>query len=119
GERCANPDPAPGPGAGSHPPPVRADPLPHPDEPVARPRLAIGRRPRAVVGDLELELVLAIPHGDPGPNGPRVLDRVRERLLDDPVGRQVDALGEFPRLALPLPLHLEPSPPGLLEQPVE
>ena len=47
------------------------------------------------------------------------LDDVDQRLLDDPIRRQLDAAGERVRLSIDGERDLEPRPPELLEQPGE
>jgi hypothetical protein len=47
----------------------------------------------AVVLDLDLDVALAVADDDPGVRRPVVLERMRERLLHDPVGGDVDAGG--------------------------
>ena len=74
------------------------DALAKPDQPVAA-AVAAGLG-AAVVGDLELELVLAPADGDPRARRAGVLERVRERLLDHAVRSEVDARRELRRLAL-------------------
>src|SRR6478735_598175 len=84
---------------------AQRDAFAHPCETVSRP---VGRRLRvAVVRDLELELVLAPPQRHPRLRRACVLERVRERLLDEPVGGEVDARRQLPRLALDVELDLE------------
>src|SRR5581483_530986 len=74
------------------------DPLPHADQPVAA--AAAVARTAAVVEDLEREL--AGPVGDTDDRGrpAAVLERVRQRLLDDAVRRQVDAERDWSLFAL-------------------
>jgi hypothetical protein len=81
--------------------------LPQAREPVASAAVA-GLR-AAVVRDLELERVLLPPDGDPGASRACVAERVRQRLLDDPIRGEVDARRQLPRLAFDLELHRKAS----------
>ena len=45
----------------------------------------------AVVLDLDLDVVARVADGDPGARRAGVLERVRQSLLHDPVGGEVDA----------------------------
>ena len=81
-----------------------------------------GRSPAAgaVVDDLDLERVGAVAQRAPRrARSPGVLERVRERLLHDPVGGQVDARRQRPRLALDAQLDRQPGAAHLREQRVE
>src|SRR5436190_19995338 len=69
----------------------------HADEPVAVTRL---RSAGARDDHLELELVRPIPDDDPRSGVTGVLPRVRQRLLHDAIGREVDPGRETHRLAL-------------------
>ena len=93
-------------------------PFPHPDEPAPLVRwLDDARRARAaLVVHGDLERFLAVAHDDARATAARVLERVRERLLDDPVRRDREARVEHPRLALDDQLHLEAGGSELLEQ---
>ena len=77
-------------------------PFPHADQAVA------GSRPRrascACVADLERDRSLLVPHRHVRPRRPGVLERVRERLLDDPVGGELDAERQLAPLSLDLEL---------------
>ena len=55
---------------------------------------------RAVVGDLDVELALAVAHSHARVRGACVLQGVRQRLLHDPVRRQVDARRDRALVAL-------------------
>src|SRR5918996_3285687 len=82
------------PGAGPGPEPGRATagrgPLPDAEQPVpAAGQPARGRGGRAVVQDRDQELGLPPVQRDRGRVGVGVLDDVGQRLLDDPVGRQL------------------------------
>src|SRR6476619_1007035 len=71
---------------------------------------AVGRRLRAaVVRYLELELVVAPPQRDPGLGGAGVLERVRQSLLDEAVGGEVDARRQLSLRALHVEVDLEPG----------
>ena len=74
---------------------------------------------RAVVGDLELDLAVAVADEDLRLVGARVLERVRQALLDEPVGRQVDAGRKLRGLALDPQLDRQPGLPNLLDELVE
>src|SRR5436190_16263160 len=68
---------------------VKLDPLPHPCEPIAS---AIpGECSSTVVCHLDLDLTHAVANDDGSLCRARVLDDVRERLLQDPIGGDVDA----------------------------
>ena len=73
----------------------------------------------AGVGDRQLERVGAVAERDRGVRAAGVLDDVRQRLLHDPVGGQVDALRQRPRLALDGQLDADAGGAGALEQLVE
>ena len=83
---------------------VQRDALAHAREPVAAPRVAVAQ---PVVRDLELERVRLPVHRDPGVGRPCVLERVRQRLLDDAVGGEVDSRLQLARLPLDLELDRE------------
>src|SRR4029078_8055899 len=72
--------------------------LAQPYQPVAR--AVAGGLGASVVGDLDLDLVLAPANGEPCPRRACVLERVRGSLLDHAVGRKVDTRCELPGLAL-------------------
>ena len=81
-------------GPASKSPPYSADPLAHADQAAtAVPALSpMSRRPLPPSSvDLDLERARLVGEPDPGPGAARVLERVGERLLDDPVGGQLDA----------------------------
>ena len=59
----------------------------------------------AIIDDLELETVGGVSYVDAGVRGTGVLERVRQRLLDDPVGREVDARRQCDRRALDRHVH--------------
>jgi hypothetical protein len=65
-------------------------PLPHPCDTAAA-GLPGGPHASAVVEHGDLDGVGEVAHGDVRTRGARVAERVRQRLLDDAVGRQVDA----------------------------
>src|SRR4029453_5001981 len=83
--------------------------LAHTREPVTAGAVLALRRP-PVVRDLEVDGVPAVADGPPRVRGPCVLDRVRQRLLDDPVGGEVEAGRELDRVALDCQLDGEPGP---------
>ena len=78
---------------------VERDALAHADETVAAARGACGP-PGPVVDDLELERVGAVADVNLGVSVAGVLERVRQRLLDDPVGRELDPGRQRAALAL-------------------
>ena len=84
-QQDANGEAAARPPAGVEPAAVERDAFTHADEAVPAARRPL-RRSRAVVGDLELERVRAVANVDASRALARVLERVRQRLLDDPVG---------------------------------
>jgi hypothetical protein len=71
------------------------------------------------VEDLELELVLAPSQVHLGRRGAGVLERVGQRLLDDPVRREVDAGGHGPSLAEHAHLDRQPGRARAFDQGVE
>src|SRR5207247_793531 len=75
-------------GARLRPAAEQADALLHPDQAVAG---CADASADAVVLDLELDPVRSSADDDLRSGGVRVLERVRQRLLDDPVGGEVDA----------------------------
>ena len=74
---------------------------------------------RAVVCDLELEIVRVVTEKDPGARGAGVLEGIRQRLLHDPVGGEVDARRQFSRFAFDGHLDRQSGSSHLLDQPVE
>src|SRR4051812_49021300 len=60
-----------------------------------------------IVAYVDLHVIVAVAELDLGARGTGVLERVAERLLDDPEGRQVDSRLESLALALDLEIHLE------------
>src|SRR4051812_16508280 len=72
-----------------------------------------------IVAYVDLHVMLAVSDGHLGARGPGVLERVPERLLDDPEGRQVDARLEPALLPLDRQVDLEPGLAGALHEPVE
>ena len=71
----------------------QTDALSHTNEPA--PSLvvtnAVGGSALTVICDLQLKTVGPVTYLDAGVSGAGVLERVRQRLLDDPVGREIDA----------------------------
>ena len=59
----------------------------------------------SIIDDLELETVGSVSHVDAGVRGTGVLERVRQRLLDDSVRGEVDACRQRHRRALDRHLH--------------
>src|SRR4051812_20038741 len=86
---------------------AQGHPLAHPGEAV--PGAVRGCIGTPVVRDLELQLVVTPPQRHPRARGPGVLERVRERLLDETVRGEVDAGRELAFLALDLEVDLEPG----------
>ena len=82
-------------------PAVEGDALAHADEAVPAARGA-WRAAGAVVDDLELERVGAVRDAHGGVRMAGVLERVRERLLHDPVGGELEPDGQVARLAIDL-----------------
>src|SRR5207244_6443845 len=72
---------------------------------------------RAVVDDLQVVRVCAVADVDPGVRLTRVLERVRERLLHDPVGRQLDPDRERAPLAVDVELDRKPRLAHLRDEP--
>ena len=89
----------------------------------ARRARARGRRSSAravaVVADLDLQLVGAVADRHVGLAGVRVLERVGQALLDDPVGGQVDRARERVRLAVDVQAHRQAGAADLVHQRVE
>ena len=75
--------------------------------------------PGAVVRDRQLDVAVAVPDDDLGMAGARVLDRVGQPLLDEPVGGEVDARRQ--RLGRPLDPELDGQPElaRVRDQPVQ
>jgi hypothetical protein len=82
---------------------VQPYPFAHPGDPVATPRPV--RTASTVVDYLKLDVVAVVANGHPRVGGSRVLERVRQGLLHDPLGREVDAGRQSSRLALDGELH--------------
>src|ERR1700682_5755997 len=72
------------------PPPEHRHPLAHAGQPPTW-RTAVARESRPLIGYLDLQLLLAIFERDLRRRTLRVLHRIRERFLQDAVGRDVDA----------------------------
>ena len=80
------------------------DALLHPDEPV--PAVAVrGGDAGAVVDDLELEPAQTAPDADVRLSGAGVLEDVRERLLHDPVRREVERARQRSGIARDIERH--------------
>ncbi len=93
GSRAEILKPPPGRGPDSQLAAAERDALAHADEPVAA---AVARVVAvAVVGHFDLDILSGVPDGDPRVRRAGVLERVRQRLLDDPVRREVDARREL------------------------
>src|SRR5918999_254925 len=80
---------------------------------------ARAQRRVAAVGDAELERVRPVPERGSGVGSAGVLDDVGQGLLDDAVGRQVDALRQRTRLALHGELGPQPGRARPLQEAVE
>lgn len=76
----------------------------------------VGGRSAAIVGDVELQLAVAVMHLDGHMRGPAVLDGVGERLLDDAVGGQAEPRRQPVRLALDAQVDLQAAALGVLGQ---
>src|SRR3954447_22975904 len=72
-----------------------------------------------IVAYVDLDVMLAVSDRHPGACRTGVLERVPERFLDDPEGRQVDSRLEPPLLALDRQVHVEAGLAGTLHEPVE
>src|SRR3954451_25101359 len=72
-----------------------------------------------IVAYVDLHVIVAIAELDRGARRAGVLERVPERLLDDPERRQVDARLEPLAVALDLQVHLEAGLAGPLDEGVE
>ena len=86
--------------------------LAHADEAVAAARVAqlvVVARALAVVLDAQHHLVRLVGDRHACARARRVLERVGERLLDDPVRGQVDAGGQLDRVAGHAQLHAQPG----------
>src|SRR5439155_21880061 len=96
---------------------VELDALADPDQPVPA---ALSAAPAgAIVDDLEFELAASVAENDDGVAGVCVLEHVRQRLLDDPVGREVEAGRKRLRLTLHPQLRLDSGGTRLLKEPSE
>src|SRR5262249_55571153 len=71
------------------------------------------------VGDGHFDAPVGVAHEDLGPLRARVLDRVRQALLDEPVGGQVDPGRQPHRVALDPQLDRQPRLARVLDQPLE
>ena len=76
---------------------VHRDPLAHSDEPIPGARIISSAY--AVVGDLELEVIGSVAEKDSGPRRAGVPQRIGQRLLHDPIGRQVHPRRQLPWFA--------------------
>src|SRR5438128_2144945 len=96
---------------------VHGDPLAHADEAVSA--LVAVAPTGAVVHDRQLDVAVAVADEHLGVRRARVLERVREPFLDEPVGGQVDTGGKRYRLSLDAQLHREPGLARLHDQALE
>ena len=106
-----------GAGPGGHLAAVDLDALADADETVTG--AVVRRGALAVVADLDLDMVGPVADGDVGLAGMRVLERVGEPLLHDPIGGEVDRAREREGLALHVKLDWEAGAAELVEQRVE
>jgi hypothetical protein len=77
----------------------QVDPFPHPGQPVTG-LVGGGGWGLAIIGDVKSESVGVVVDDNARPRRSGVFEGVRERLLDDAVGGQVEAGGQRPRPAL-------------------
>jgi hypothetical protein len=70
----------------------------------------------AVVNDLELERVLSVTDVDAGARLAGVLERVCQRLLDNPIRRELDPDRQLARIALDVELHRQAGLANLRNQ---
>ena len=113
GSRARTAKPPSGPRPGLHDAPVHRGALAHAHEPVAAAgaaQLVVVARPLAVVLDAQHELVRLVRDRDAGARARRVLERVGERLLDDPVRGQVDPGRQLDGVAGHAQLHAQARP---------
>ena len=82
-----------------HVPAVQRRALAHPGDPVSTRLTVVGVATATGVGDLHLDRVARPAYPDSRAGGPGVLDRVRQRLLHDPVRAQVERRRHGARLA--------------------
>ena len=75
--------------------------------------------PVAVVGDLEVERLACVAEDDSSRRRPRVLERVRERFLDDPVRGEIEPGAERFRRAVDVDLDREPGAAVVLDERAE
>src|SRR5207247_551574 len=97
---------------------VQRDSLADAEQPVPGARRG-RRRTDAVVGDLDLERRAVPPEPNARSTRAAVPDNVRQRLLDDAVGRYVGPRAERPRSALHHELDVEPCRTDIVNQVVE
>jgi hypothetical protein len=96
---------------------VKLGSLPHSGKAIARPIPFDG--PLTVVGDLDLDRSRPVADNDVHPRRTGVLDDVRERLLQDSVGRDIDAWREGCPLTFNLQLDGHAGIPQRLDQGVD
>src|SRR5438034_800270 len=116
-QACPKPVPALRPGARLELAAVDGDPLSHADEAVSA--LVAVAPTWAVVAHRQLDAAVAVADEHLGVCRAGVLERIREPLLDEPVGGQVDTGGKLYRLSLDLQLHREASLTRVLDQALE
>ena len=119
GQHCVD-APAAAPGTGLDRPAVDAGPFAHTDEPLAcAPGVGHGDG-RTLVDDLDLETTRKAAHGHVHPGrARRVPQRVRQRLLRDPVHRELEPGVGRQRAAQPLGVDRQPGRPEALDELLE
>ena len=114
GRRALRTKPPPGAVPARHLAAVDLDALADADEPVAE---AVARRGAlAVVADLDLQLVGPVADGHVRVAGARVLERVGQALLHDPIGGEVDRAREREGLAVDVQPHGKPGAADLVQR---
>src|SRR4029077_21291797 len=90
---------------------IDRDPFAHSEQTVST--VAATVRSTTVVDDLDFDLPGGVAHPYLGTLRRRMLDRVGQPLLNEPVRSEVDACRQGDRLPLHPPIHHEPPPPPL------
>jgi hypothetical protein len=85
---------------------VECHSFPHAEQAVAV--VLVCSRTGPVVCDLEAEPMVGEAHGDACLRWARVLERVGERFLNDPIGGQIDSGWKARRLALDVQVDRQP-----------
>src|SRR5439155_15088309 len=101
--------------------PEHRDALSHAEETMAGHGAIVGWCPDAtpIVAHVDLHVMFSVAQRHLRAGGACVLERVPERLLNDPEGRQVDARLEPLPLSLDRQVYLQAGLAGPLDQPVE